>query len=661
MRLPDIFKHLNAAFHFMGIMLLSGSLMPGFAQTHRMDSLHARIMQQPQHAGRLPLLLNYLAYYPNMQRDSLYQYASEAFHLAANSGNEMQRGEAAIAFANSYLQWGWVDSAEHILNLVLPDSAKMSSSLFLEINRNLALVYGSTYRNNQALGILYRNCQQAKATTDLYALSSAANSIVSVLLSGGDIKEAQKWMVQAESALPNEPVLKNYYLKSAVFTNKAGLMLEAGNKNEAIKAIGEARKWLGMEPNLKVSSFLERHYARYLLKVGKMKEAEMAIKKMTGIQQALGSSGVFIDDNLAIARFFHESGYTQEAIAFCEKFLAEGNTYAAVSDSTAVYNNNLKTRLPYYELLSLLYKETGQTTKYTEALEHLVEAKDSFYISNKAEEMAGLQARYELSEKERLLAVKNLDLLRKDILLWGGAFLAFASIGFLIFRFARFKKSKQLQMDEVIKNTARQAEIDKQSSMEAERKRIAADLHDNLGAYGAALRNSLHVLKQNKEHGDLLVEMESHVHHMVDELSNTIWVLNRSEKNIIGLFDKLKTWTGKLLVSYPEIKCRFVEEGEGSIEMSPAQALQWLYILQEAINNAVRHGKAVFIVISLKINGLNWLVSVSDNGTGLPADITYGNGMASMDNRAAKMGWSGQWEKGADGKGTRYILQNKVV
>ncbi len=71
-----------------------------------------------------------------------------------------------------------------------------------------------------------------------------------------------------------------------------------------------------------------------------------------------------------------------------------------------------------------------------------------------------------------------------------------------------------------------------------------------------------------------------------------------------------------------------------------AMASHLYRITQEAINNAVRHGRARAVVVSLQVNADKVQLSVSDDGIGLPAHAAEGPGMGLkiMNYRARMMG-----------------------
>ena len=72
------------------------------------------------------------------------------------------------------------------------------------------------------------------------------------------------------------------------------------------------------------------------------------------------------------------------------------------------------------------------------------------------------------------------------------------------------------------------------------------------------------------------------------------------------------------------------------------KAMQLYYIAHEATNNAIRHGKAQNIVISLTHSGNQSNLSVQDDGVGIPdgMDSAPGRGLHIMNYRASIIGAS---------------------
>jgi signal transduction histidine kinase len=83
-----------------------------------------------------------------------------------------------------------------------------------------------------------------------------------------------------------------------------------------------------------------------------------------------------------------------------------------------------------------------------------------------------------------------------------------------------------------------------------------------------------------------------------------------------------------------------------------AAATHLFRIAQEAVSNAIRHGKATRILITLAQSGDRLELKVNDNGTGLPADARNqkGMGLRIMRSRAGTIGGTLKVEN-SQGKG----------
>jgi signal transduction histidine kinase len=67
-------------------------------------------------------------------------------------------------------------------------------------------------------------------------------------------------------------------------------------------------------------------------------------------------------------------------------------------------------------------------------------------------------------------------------------------------------------------------------------------------------------------------------------------------------------------------------------------ALNLLRVVQEAVNNALRHGAARHILIELATDDDHVVVTVSDDGSGIPPGTPPGTGIVGMRERAALLG-----------------------
>ena len=133
----------------------------------------------------------------------------------------------------------------------------------------------------------------------------------------------------------------------------------------------------------------------------------------------------------------------------------------------------------------------GDHAKHAETLTKIISLKDSVYAKNSALALAEMQTKYELQKKENTNIQLELNLTRKNYLLYGSILLsALAALSaFLIFK--NYRRKQKMKMELALAEEKIQAEKGISEAEEKERKRIAADLHDNLGAYAASIASNL--------------------------------------------------------------------------------------------------------------------------------------------------------------------------
>jgi signal transduction histidine kinase len=178
---------------------------------------------------------------------------------------------------------------------------------------------------------------------------------------------------------------------------------------------------------------------------------------------------------------------------------------------------------------------------------------------------------------------------------------------------------------------------------EAEQRSIGHDLHDSLGQHLTATALAGKVLA-NKLANKSAVEpaMAGHVVAMVEEAieltRNLARTLHPIEFGADGLVDALQNLAANLSKAF-NVSCR--SQHSGVVGLSDPKAGIHLYrIAQEAATNAIRHGRARNIVISLDATSKSIMLAVTDDGTGLPADARTkkGMGLRIMDYRAGMIG-----------------------
>ncbi|NSL87621.1 sensor histidine kinase [Chitinophaga solisilvae] len=190
-------------------------------------------------------------------------------------------------------------------------------------------------------------------------------------------------------------------------------------------------------------------------------------------------------------------------------------------------------------------------------------------------------------------------------------------------------------------------------AQEEERKRIAHDLHDELGAVLSIMRMHLMVLEQQSTNGS---------GHLQDGLLNVRRLSETALASIRSISHQLmppQLESFGLLATLESVTEQINKTGEITIELSGngyTEELPWLVnlglfrILMELINNTLKHAHAGCIKIHFLRRGPYLICRYNDDGKGLPADITgKGLGHKSIEGRVNAL--AGKFEMGNSATG----------
>ncbi|MCF7676404.1 MAG: histidine kinase, partial [Akkermansiaceae bacterium] len=200
--------------------------------------------------------------------------------------------------------------------------------------------------------------------------------------------------------------------------------------------------------------------------------------------------------------------------------------------------------------------------------------------------------------------------------------------------------------------------LELQQATDRERTRIAADLHDDLGARltELSLLGSLGVrpaipLAQAQ---DYLGEVAAKSREMVAALDEIVWAVNPMNDLMPSITSYLCHYAQRFFESTP-VFCRLdVTTGLADLTLNSEQRHGLLLALKEALNNVARHSAATEIWLRIFVcRGMLHIV-VDDNGQGLPgtAPTAGANGLENMRLRLAGMGGTCH-VRSAPGQGTR--------
>jgi len=180
---------------------------------------------------------------------------------------------------------------------------------------------------------------------------------------------------------------------------------------------------------------------------------------------------------------------------------------------------------------------------------------------------------------------------------------------------------------------------------EREQRRIGYDLHDGLCQQLAGIELMSQVLEQKLSRespafagkvGDIAKGVREAIVH-TRSLARGLSPVTLESEGLAAALRELAVNTQKIF----NVACHF--QCDGSVPVHDHAAASNLFrIAQESVSNAIKHGKAKRVVISLELRGGKIWLRVRDNGGGLPknfaAQKTSGMGLRIMKSRAGMIG-----------------------
>lgn len=206
-------------------------------------------------------------------------------------------------------------------------------------------------------------------------------------------------------------------------------------------------------------------------------------------------------------------------------------------------------------------------------------------------------------------------------------------LGAALFILQRYNSRKYLKQQQWIKS---------QEQLRSERERIAQDLHDNIGAYAAALitgfsrlESSQHEEKVHRQLGDL----KDYASSILTNLRETIWVLHQPSLTIEAFAERFQNYVFKISKQYPGIDISIEQNISDNRRLAPRAALNIFRILQEALHNVFKHADASKVEVIFYCD--TYLkVSVQDNGKGIMQNKQEDSfGLKNMQARADDIGF----------------------
>lgn len=324
--------------------------------------------------------------------------------------------------------------------------------------------------------------------------------------------------------------------------------------------------------------------------------------------------------------------------------------------------------------LKSIYKSALAMGKRNEALDYLIKFKemsDSVLNLEGKKAMAEMEVKYETEKKEKELAQSKMTVLEgekklaeseleiaqqnRTIFFLSGGGILILLLGGGVFLLQK-ERQQRLQNELELEEARRKKEI------ADEKLRISRELHDNVGSQITFLVSSLdnmRVADSLSPQKDKLESLSEFGRSAMGDLRTAIWALNKEatvEDIVLKTNDLVQRLSG---MSQANIKVQDAVSENSALNST--EAINILRIIQESLQNAVKHSNADQITIKISSNAQQISIEIADNGTGFDVNAASdGFGLLNLKDRAKAIG--GMVEiRSEQGSGTRVrFLRNKA-
>ncbi len=290
---------------------------------------------------------------------------------------------------------------------------------------------------------------------------------------------------------------------------------------------------------------------------------------------------------------------------------------------------------------------------------------DSVFNANMAEKVTDAQTKYETEKKEAEIATQRLALLNQRIWIFSllGGLVALLTFGYFFYN--RYRQRKKAELAAALireQQLGLNAVIEAQ---EAERKRIAKDLHDGIAQELVALKLGFDALgrrigKVAPEETAQFAELNTQLDSSCTEVRNIAHVMLPPTLEQHGLAPSLEL----LLRNTAQPAGLQIEFDSQNMPASLDEKTQiGLYrIAQELVNNIVKHARASKVIVLLFQTGNQLVLRVEDDGLGFDFEAARQKGTMGVLNILSRVSTLGGhfFSEKATPKGTVSVVRVPV-
>lgn len=647
--------------HVILIFLLSAGVPARLhAQSFEIENLRKEIKDHPQQDTFRVNRLNALCFtLPRIEASEMEQSANEALLISQKLNYAVGEGYAWAGKGMATYLSGKREEAFALLRRADSVANRTTDSV---LKCWVLIRWSNSYRGydyRKALSWALKAEELAQTINNKKMLSIAQLSVAEVSRNSSDLGKAMEYLLKAEKSADEANCLTYKVFSWLQLGYLHTLIGEYDKSNEYFEKQADAIQQLGLS-GLFASNRLNGIGENYRL-TGRYAEALQQYKQALAVSRGLYTKG-FIESEIADVYVRTDSlslafryGFSSLAIAreinnvFLESWVARvisqaylknkmpdsASYYAQLGLARAKTVGSLEIIRDNTEMLANTYAFTGDFKNAYDYHKEYLHYRDSMMNIEVKNKMAVLDYTYGLTKKQSEIALLNQQKKTQQNLLTAiSVILPLFILTALVLFINSKQKTKYLQQRLLLISTVQ--------TQEAERKRIAQDLHDELGAVLSITR--MHLVQMQEHQGNestakaTLQQAQALTESAIATMRRISHELMPPQLEEFGLIKTLRA-IGKQINEAKQVKLELVVDDDLP-RWADAIELGLYRIYMELINNTLKHAEAGNIIIRFTQQGDQIVGSYSDDGKGLAENHIKGSGFKNIEARINSMSGS---------------------
>ncbi|HKJ45270.1 MAG TPA: tetratricopeptide repeat protein [Balneolales bacterium] len=630
----------------IGIVVLLTILItePSSAQNSKSGDLNKLLQSVHNDSGKITAYLEYGNKFERSSPDTAWSYYKKAHRLALKSHNNRGLSQYISHAVKLFNDEGKFDRAlilgKHLVSI---GSALNDSAILIKGYNDIANDYEYLGSLQEASKNYIRALKIANMINSYKMKQQINNNIASVFIELKNYKEANiyatKSLMMAESgkdtsaigsSLINLGISEIHLQRYRQAISHFNQTISIGRQVNDATLIGDARINKGVIYTKRKQFQLARREYKQVLNMAE--RLNMPYYKLYAI--------------FSLAVLDQQNKNYQQAARYAQQAISIGEKVGAADELREMYDT-----------LSVILEKTGDlkgALAYRKKYEILNDSTMSARVRTNINRM---QIQYKAAEKDAKIAEQNLQLAKNQniinkkniLLILTGAGIVIL-LFFIIIGFHYYRQRQKLQEQTFLNYQKEQVVRHLKAIMsgkEEERRRISAELHDDIGSALTTIMYLCNNLTWNHQdnHNTAIVKISNTASSVVDKMNEIIWSMNKNYDTLDDLISYIRHNSVELLENNGLKYHLDIPVELPVINISGEKRRNIYLVVKESLHNIVKHAHATEVKIRVRINRNDQdedelYLHIHDNGIGLDPDLhkRFGNGLNNMKDRIKTIG-----------------------